>query len=112
VRKQDREEYLSIDHRHAGAPQPDALMVKAGYPQGAGRGLYETAVIICHCCNGRMIKNPKRTRPRGYCRKHDAYRCDECEARVHLSGICVPWSQVKEEALNAAAKGHLYVPPF
>ena len=112
MRKADRENYVMVDHRHAGAPQPDALMVAAGFPAGSGRGLFEAASITCHRCNCQMIKNPKRVRPRHYCRKHDAYHCDNCAAQVYLTGICIPWKQVKEEALNAAAKGQIYVPPF
>lgn len=101
-----------IDHRQAGANQPDAVMVKAGLPQGSGRGLFEAATITCHRCQKQMVKNPKRTRPRHYCRKHDAYHCDECAAQVYVSGICVPWKQIREEALNAATRGEIYVPPW
>ena len=112
MRKQDREGYLMIDHRNAGANQPASEMIKAGLPAHAGRGLFEAATITCHCCQKTWAKNPYRTRPRHYCRQHDAYHCDECAARVHLSGICIPWKQIREEALNAAAKGKIYVPPF
>lgn len=110
--KREREDYLMIDHRHAGAPQPDALMMKAGLPVGSGRGLFEAAIITCHCCQRKMVKNPQRTRPRHFCRKHDAYHCDDCAARVHLSGICIPWKQVREQAYEAAIKGLSYKAPF
>ena len=112
MRNSDREGYLMIDHRQAGANQPAEVMMKAGLPAHAGRGLFEAATLTCHCCQRTWAKNPLRTRPRHYCRKHDAYHCDDCAARVHLSGICIPWKQVREEAYEAGLKGIAYKAPW
>ena len=38
--------------------------------------LFESPTFTCKHCNRVVIMNPDRSRPRGYCRKCDAYVCD------------------------------------
>lgn len=59
------EGYLLIDNRDApGSP---------GVPAGA---VFESATITCLHCNGVVVLNPNRKRPRGYCAKCGGYVCD------------------------------------
>lgn len=107
MRKRDREGYFMTDHRHAGAPMPDAIQVRAGLPPGSGRGLFESATMKCNHCGTIVILNPKRDRQRGYCRTCDAYVCDDpiCNSR------CYPIKKRLEDAQEAALKG-LPLPVF
>lgn len=75
--KPRREGYLLIDNRYSPGVSPefvhasgiDAPIVLAGQT-------FEAATMTCAHCNGTIIKNPLRTRKRGYCAKCDAYVCD------------------------------------
>jgi hypothetical protein len=102
-----------IDHRNAGAPQPDMYMRAAGLPNGSGRGLFETAMIMCHRCQFTWAVNKQRTRPRNYCKRHDKYLCDNCAAQLAVSGqICRSMKETVEAAYNAAEKGLPVISPF
>ena len=110
-RKSDYENYLCLDHTHAGASQPDEHVIRAGLPAGAGRGKFETALISCNHCRKQVAVNSTRMRPRHWCRHCDRYICDECAAVLYATGICRPWAQVREEAAEAAIRGIAYKPP-
>jgi len=100
------------DHRHAGAGVSDELVHKAGLPTGAGRGLFETSTFTCYHCQRVVINDPKRTRPRSWCKKCDHHICDGCGADYFLTGICRPFKKVVEEAQEAALKGLPFISPF
>ena len=67
------EGYLMIDNRfNAAIPKhPDPRFDAIGANQ-----TYECATITCAHCNTIVILRPDRSRSRGYCRKCDAYVCD------------------------------------
>lgn len=88
--KRSREGYLMIDHREAPAV-PDSVMVPAGLPQGAGRGMFESATFTCNHCPRIVIMNPLRTRAREYCSGCDSYICDNCGAIRKQTKECKPY---------------------
>lgn len=92
---QAQDGYLRIDNRLSGPLSLDQqaqvqVMESAGLyvavaPAG---GVLEAATITCAHCHTTFLKNPQRTRARGYCQKCDAYVCDGCTTD------CVPMAQV------------------
>lgn len=97
-----REGYLLIDHRNSPGVSPECVRA-SGLPTvavGAGQAL-ESATISCAHCNTIVILNPDRTRPRGYCRKCDAYVCDNpacnAECKPHLKTL----ERLQEQAFRA-----------
>lgn len=81
--KRSLEGALYIENRHA-PPFPEALIqqieAKLGHVPGlrvSGPVAYERAILRCCHCGVFCVKNPKRTRQRGYCAKCDAYHCDK-----------------------------------
>lgn len=93
---------MTMDNRY-GPGIPDELLIAAGIPVGAGRGLFEAATITCSHCQYVFLKNPQRIRERAYCRKCDHYICDGCGAALAQSGICRPFKQIMDEAQEQAA---------
>ena len=62
--------------------------------RAAGEQKLESATITCCHCQRTLIKNPARTRPRGYCTKCDDYVCDNRACNLE----CRPfWKSVDEE---------------
>lgn len=99
------ESYLLIDNRNSQGV-PDEVVVRQGMPAGSGKGLYETACYTCSHCEADVIKNPSRTRPRGFCLGCNHVICDACDAAYHASAHkCVPFKAFAEEMRNAAEKG-------
>lgn len=84
--KRSREGYLFIDHR-ASPGLPEDFYRKVGIDAPAvGEGqVWEGSVLVCMHCNGPQIKNPMRTRERGYCRKCDGYVCDICSLNMRAA---------------------------
>lgn len=105
--KRSREGYLLIDHRNSPGITPEYLMVNHIGGPAVGAGVtYESAVCGCHGCQGDIILNPNRTRERPWCMKHDAYLCDNCDARrAAAGGECKPLTQMMEELWNWLCKG-------
>lgn len=98
--KRSNEGVILIDHRNS--PGLSEEFMRANKLDGpavpAGHTL-ESALVECHSCQRDIVLNPLRTRERAWCRKHDAYLCDECNARRAASGgECIPAKQ-KIEAL-------------
>ncbi len=90
--KPRREGFLLIDH-HDSPGVPPELVRAAGWPApvvGAGQ-TFESPIAMCAHCNTSVILNPNRSRPRGYCRKCDAYVCDSpacnSECTPHIKTI-------------------------
>jgi hypothetical protein len=97
--KRSSEAYILIDHRNSPGISPEFMRANRlnGPAVGSGKTL-ETAMIVCHACGCDVIINPKRTRVRPWCRVHDAYLCDNCDAnRAAAGGVCVPLAQKIEQ---------------
>jgi hypothetical protein len=100
--KKSHEGYMLVDHRFSpGLPEGFFL---PGIPDShitapPGRML-ELGIYTCRHCQKEIIKNPQRTRPRGYCASCDHYICDFCEGlRIHFgcTSIEKKIDQVQEE---------------
>jgi predicted RNA-binding Zn-ribbon protein involved in translation (DUF1610 family) len=79
--------YLLLDHR-AATPVDDSLVIQAGLPPGAGRGVFEGKTLYCPHCGTVVVKRPDRIRPREFCKKCDHYICDHCgAARAHADYV-------------------------
>jgi hypothetical protein len=101
------EGWLLLDHT-ASPGIPADIARKIGLdPKFVGEGKkLEAATITCKHCGGAFIKNPKRTRPRGYCRLCDHYICDGCKADSTLPNYI---HQCKEQKLDAILSKSLIV---
>ena len=87
------EGYLIIDNRGLPAIEaPDPKFNTVGANQN-----YESATITCAHCNTVVILRPDRSRPRGYCRKCDAYVCDLCNGQE-----CIPYDKLLDEMQEQA----------
>jgi hypothetical protein len=73
--KPRREGYLLIDLRNAPGV-PAGVAAAAGAPAIGAGVTFESATATCLHCNGVVVLNPDRKRPRGYCAKCDGYVCD------------------------------------
>src|SRR5690349_11557141 len=86
-------------------------MQRRGYlmkdERAAGGKLQEFATETCCHCNRIVILNPLRQRERGYCRKCDAYICDNGGCRVN----CIPMQRVIDMAALAPQEPHLLYGP-
>jgi hypothetical protein len=100
--KRSLEGYLMLDHR-ASAGVPDELVVAAGLPPGAGRGLFESATFTCSHCHAIVIMNPDRSRAREWCKGCDRYLCDGCGKRRANDFTCTPLDKVIDQIRNDAA---------
>lgn len=106
------EGWLMIDHSASpGIPADVARRIGLDPKQvGEGKKL-EAATITCKHCGGAFLKNPKRTRPRGYCRQCDHYICDPCTAAMVLPDYVHRCKEAQRDAaLDAAAHGKPYDP--
>jgi hypothetical protein len=94
------EGWLLIDHTASpGIPAEIARRIGLD-PKLVGEGKrLEAATLSCKHCGGAWVKNPRRTRPREYCRKCDHYICDGC---AYLASQPNYIHQCKEERLAAA----------
>ena len=105
ISKRSQEGWLMIDHRASpGLTEADAVAAGLKPKLLAEGALYESATYTCRHCQRIVIMNPERTRERGFCRKCDAYICDECTAALSV-GECIPFEKIADDVLNAAAKG-------
>ena len=84
------EGYLIIDNRGLPAVprHPSGLFDSPGANQ-----VYECATVTCAHCNTIVILRPDRSRPRNYCRKCDAYICDNPAC---LAG-CLPYDKLLDQ---------------
>lgn len=102
--KRSHEGYLLIDNRSSEGVS-DELLRSGGaeLPAGAGRGMFEAAVIICSHCQAGVVLNPLRNRERAYCAKCDHYLCDRCGAIAAQTRECRTFKQLIEEVQEKAA---------
>jgi hypothetical protein len=101
--KRSHEGYFMLDHSQTSSV-PDELVIAAGLPAGAGKGLFEAATYTCSHCQAVVVINPKRNRERAYCRGCDHYICDGCGAIRAQTGVCKTFRQVVDEILAQAEK--------
>lgn len=101
--KRKLEGWLLLDNR-VNEGVPDAVVMRAGLPPGAGRGVFESATISCSHCQAVVVLNPQRTRERAYCRACDKYLCDACGIERARTFECKPFEKLIDEVLAAAEK--------
>lgn len=101
ISKKRHEGYLLIDHRNSpGVSAEFIAQAGLGTPVvGPGQTL-EAATISCSHCQGMVILNPLRTRPRNWCYKCDHYICDNPGCNVD----CVPMAKILDETQNKLFK--------
>lgn len=96
--------FVEVDHTNSpGLSLADVAHVTGAQPV-AGGTKFEADVLQCQHCQRAVLKQPLRTRPRGYCPKCDGYLCDLCEGIRVQSGACVPIAQVFDTAQAIAEK--------
>lgn len=98
------EGYFMLDHTQTESV-PDELVIAAGLPPGAGKGLFECPTYTCSHCQTVVMLNPKRNRERAYCRGCDHNICDPCGAAKAAGAPCKTMKQVIDEILAAAERG-------
>ena len=101
--KRSHEGYIMVDHRES--PGLTDAQMRAAYGGGSGRGLHEVPALNCAHCHKSMIVNPLRTRDRPWCRKCDAYVCDDCKLAMVLTEKHRPMSLICDEVQESAARG-------
>lgn len=101
--QRDKEGYFLLDHTQAEG-MPDELVIAAGLPPGAGRGLFEAPTYTCSHCNAIVVLNPNRQRERVYCRGCDHNICDGCGVIRAQTLQCRTFKQVVDEILASAER--------
>jgi len=102
-----REGYLVVDHS-ASPGLPEDIARQAGYdPKHCGEGkVFEAATLTCSHCGNAVVKNPRRTRERGFCRKCDHYICELCAIDAQSpTYVHVPFRKLADVTMNLAEKG-------
>lgn len=94
------EGYLVIDNR---AGPGNARPANGDTPYAGEGQVYESATITCSHCHAIVILNPKRTRPRHYCRGCNRYICDRCSQVRARTLECSTLNQRLDEAQERAA---------
>jgi hypothetical protein len=82
--------WLLIENRHSPValtqrlPNGEVLVIAAGET-------FEAPTLTCAHCNCVTVLNPRRARPRSWCRKCNAYVCDApgCNAECTPTALCV-----------------------
>lgn len=88
-----KEGWLLVDHR-ASPGLPESVSDRTGLPLGEGK-VAEAATLTCAHCRNVFVKNPNRTRERGYCSQCDSYICDWCvEAMREPDYVHLPFDKL------------------
>lgn len=82
--------YVLIENRHSPVsltqrlPNGETIVIAAGET-------FEAPTLTCCHCNTVTVLNPRRSRPRNYCRKCNAYCCDSpgCNRDCTPTQLCV-----------------------
>ena len=86
--KASRDGYAMDDHRDSpGVSHEEAQRIGNMLPIGKGIK-FEGSTFTCSKCQRVVVKNPDRSRGRGYCRKCDHDVCDHCALLLHLNHTC------------------------
>lgn len=98
-----RENYLMIDHRASpGVPNDFYRRIGFDMPSVPEGRMMEMAVLVCLHCQQHAIKNPERTRERGYCPKCDGYICDNCSLGMRAPDyVHTPFKKVIDTVLES-----------
>jgi hypothetical protein len=106
------EGWLLIDHSASPGIPYDVAIRMGVDPRGvAGGKKMEAATVSCKHCGGHVVKNPKRVRPRGYCRLCDHYICDACDVqRANPNYVHRPIDAIALAAMNSASRGAVFNP--
>jgi hypothetical protein len=85
--KRSQEAYLLISHQNSPGITPEFMRANnlPGPAVGAGE-VFESAMVVCAHCHNDVVLNPDRSRDREWCRKCDAYICDDCGLVMKASG--------------------------
>lgn len=83
--KKSHEGYLLIDHTFSPGVPEELLKANNLISAPPGKRL-EAATLTCKHCQKTVIKNPERTRARGYCSGCDHFICDTCDALKSING--------------------------
>lgn len=67
--------YLLIDNRHGPVPLVQPLPTGETLVIAPGE-TFEAPTLTCFHCNSIVVLNPRRSRPRNWCRSCNAYICD------------------------------------
>lgn len=95
--KRSREGYLLIDNRNNAGVDADFVHRSGLDAQVVGAGqTYESPTITCAHCNGVVVLNPDRKRPRNYCAKCNDYVCDTPACALE----CTPFQRTLEDLYN------------
>lgn len=66
---------------------------------------FEAAMTSCPHCGSDVLRHPLRKREREWCRKCDAYICDNCAAVRKATGVHKTLQQTMNELYDQAMKG-------
>ena len=97
------EGYFMLDHSQAPG-LPDDVVVAAGLPPGAGRGLFEAPTYTCSHCQTIVVMNPNRKRERVFCRGCNHLLCDTCGALKAAGARCRTFLQLVDEYLESVQR--------
>ncbi len=104
--KRSLEGEILIDHQASPGLEPEIALWMGVDPRLVAKGqVVEAAILNCGHCSQAQIKNPQRTRPRGWCAKCDHYLCDACEAQMHLTLQCRNVKRRIETVANELERG-------
>lgn len=67
--------------------------------------IFERDTKVCTHCERGIILEPLRTRQREKCPYCYHYICDECHKMLKITGQCIPFKKIVDEAANKIAKG-------
>lgn len=108
--KRSLEGSILIDHRNSPGISEEFIRANkldekfGAFAVGSGKTV-ETAITVCHCCQRDVYHTPTRKRERGWCRKHDAYLCDDCNAAIANGMDCIPFSTRMEAYAESVIRG-------
>lgn len=97
------EGYLFVDHRASpGIPADQALRMGLDPNTVKEGAVLEAATMRCAHCPSVYIKNPLRTRERGYCFSCAGFVCDACQVASKLPGYV---HQSAQEVIDKVQSG-------
>jgi hypothetical protein len=97
--------YLVIDHTDSpGLSEKDQISAPPGALVAPAGQLAEGDIKHCSHCQRAVLLNPGRVRNRAVCPKCYHYICDGCEAIRVKTGVCIPFKQQLDRAMEIATK--------
>src|SRR4030095_6442022 len=102
----DHSGYLEIDHTNSpGISESEipAPLKNSTIPVPEGKK-FETDIWNCSHCQRAVFLNKDRTRTRETCLYCYHYVCDECYKMLKITGKCIPFKKILDDAANLAEK--------